>query len=118
MVDGREIRFPSEVGLARGDEGSGVAELQRYLSRFGYIKPDDAGAYAGLLGSVPLPEVAPGTFDEGTAEALRRYQRFHNLPPTGELDEATVAQMSIPRCGVPDVHDVAGVSSFVAQGNR
>ena len=118
MAYGREIRFPSEVGLARDDEGPGVEDLQRYLSRFGYIKPEDPGEYAGVLGATPLPDVTLGTFDESTAMALRRYQRFHNLPPTGELDEATVAQMSIPRCGFPDVDDAAGVSSFVAQGNR
>ena len=118
VANGRKIRFPSEVGLAQGAEGSGVEELQRYLSRFGYIKPDDPGEYASILGAAPLPEVTLGTFDDDTVRALRRYQRFHNLPRTGELDEATAAQMSMPRCGFPDVQDAAGVSSFVAQGNR
>jgi hypothetical protein len=38
MTNGRMIRFPEEVGLARGAEGTAVEELQRYLNRFGYLK--------------------------------------------------------------------------------
>ncbi|MFD6442831.1 peptidoglycan-binding protein [Peribacillus sp. NPDC060186] len=29
--------------------------------------------------------------------ALRKYQEFHNLPQSGELDESTVKQMKLPR---------------------
>lgn len=118
MTNGREIIFPSEVGITQGAEGSGVEELQRYLSRFGYLKSDEPGEYAAVLRAAVLPESEFGTFDEATLEAVRSYQRFHNLPLTGVLDEATVAQMSIPRCGFPDVRDAAGVSSFAVQGNR
>jgi Matrixin/Putative peptidoglycan binding domain len=118
MADGQEIIFPSEVGLAQGAKGLGVEELQRYLSQFGYIKRDDAGEYRRILSAAPISDVTVGTFDEATVSALRIYQRFHNLPPTGELDEATVSQMSNPRCGFPDLHDIAGASSFEVQGNR
>jgi hypothetical protein len=63
-----------------------------------------------------------GTFDEATVLALRRYQEFHGLPATGRLDEATVAQMSKPRCGVPDIPHVPVIRSpmaanFVALGS-
>jgi hypothetical protein len=118
MGNGREIRFPSDVGLRQGSEGSGVEELQRYLNRFGYLKVDDIGALTEVRDAAPVPETTLRTFDEATDEALRSYQRFHNLPSTGELDEATAAQMSIPRCGFPDIFDAAGVSSLGVQGNR
>jgi peptidoglycan hydrolase-like protein with peptidoglycan-binding domain len=118
MTNGRMIRFPEEVGLARGAEGTAVEELQRYLNRFGYLKVDDIGEFTNVRDAAPIPEAPLGTFDERTAQALRSYQRFFHLPQTGELDEATVAQMSIPRCGFPDNPDDAGVSGQAVQGNR
>jgi peptidoglycan hydrolase-like protein with peptidoglycan-binding domain len=118
MAIDRTIRFPSEVGLAEGTEGSAVEELQRYLNRFGYLKVDDIGAFTNIRDAAPTPEATLGTFDENTTRALRRYQRFFHLPQTGELDEATVAQMSIPRCSVLDPQDDAGVSGQAVQGNR
>lgn len=35
--------------------------------------------------------------------AIRGYQRMAALPQTGQLDEATLAEMRKPRCGLPDV---------------
>ena len=118
MGNGRATEAPSEVGLARGSEGAGVEELQQYLSRFGYLRLEDAGEFNAVRGASPVPEAATRQFDEVTVEALRSYQRFYGLPTTGKLDEATATQMSKPRCGFPDVSDAAGVSSFTAQGNR
>jgi len=118
MTNGRTIRFPQEVGLASGAEGSAVEELQRYLNRFGYLKVDDVGAFTNVRDGAPIPEATLGTFDEATTQALRSYQRFFHLRQTGELDEATVAQMSIPRCGDLDIHDDAGVSGPAVHGNR
>ncbi|MEZ5882594.1 MAG: peptidoglycan-binding domain-containing protein [Paracoccaceae bacterium] len=39
------------------------------------------------------PGKADGTFDEDTRRAIRRYQHSGNLPVTGYLDQATVAQL-------------------------
>lgn len=64
----------------------GVARLQAYLARFGYLKTD----------------VIHGTLDRATSDALRVYQSTAQLPPTGQLDEATVAMVERPRCGLPD----------------
>ena len=38
-----------------------------------------------------------------TKTAIKRFQKFFHLEETGELDEATKAEMSKPRCGLPDV---------------
>ncbi len=91
--------------------------LQEYLSRFGYLRMEEPGEYAPVRALRQEPEASPERFDEATEEALLAYQRFHGLPGTRELDDTTVTQMSIPRCGFPDVRG-DGVSPFVAQGNR
>lgn len=107
-IRARSVWSPAEVGLQAGARGPGVKDLQRYLRRFGYLPaPDDS---------------ITGTFDDATAEALCAYQSFYGLPPTGELDDSSVAQMAIPRCGFPDLWNVDdltfAVSRFVVQGNR
>jgi len=111
------ISFPSEVGLALGASGDGVGELHKYLARFGYLHTEDPGAFAPIRRAAREPEATPDQFDDATEQALTRYQRFHGLPETGELDAATTGQMSRPRCGFPDVGD-GQVGSFLAQGNR
>ncbi|EDO29931.1 predicted protein, partial [Nematostella vectensis] len=37
--------------------------------------------------------------------AIKNFQRFAGLEVTGELDDATIAQMKMPRCGDADVDD-------------
>ena len=117
MPQDPEFQFPSTVGLARNASGEAVEELQSYLARFGYLSTDDPGAYAPIRGDARELDAPAGSFEASTEQALRRYQRFHALPETGELDDATVAEMSRPRCGFPDV-GTGSVSSFLAQGNR
>jgi Matrixin/Putative peptidoglycan binding domain len=115
-TEGR-IEFPTEVGLSRGAKGKGVGEVQSYLAKFGYLQADDTGQYEAARQLDKEEKAEPDTFDDATEHALRAFQRFHELPETGELDDATVAQMSIPRCGFPDLSDDA-LGAFVAQGNR
>ncbi|XP_074088300.1 matrix metalloproteinase-21 isoform X2 [Macrotis lagotis] len=40
--------------------------------------------------------------DLGLVQAIAKFQSFSRLPVTGQLDEATLAAMNQPRCGVPD----------------
>jgi peptidoglycan hydrolase-like protein with peptidoglycan-binding domain len=122
--------FPTEPGAARGDRGEQVEKLQAYLRRFGYLRPTDeeAGGFAAMEAGSRAPVATVGVFDDSTAAGLRRFQAFVGLPVTGELDEATIAQMSRLRCGFPDLPlpggngngagDGAGLASFVAQGSR
>ncbi|XP_002164557.3 matrix metalloproteinase-27 isoform X1 [Hydra vulgaris] len=43
-------------------------------------------------------------------EAIKKMQKFANLPETGVLDKPTLNLMSTPRCGISD-HDHSGYSS-------
>jgi hypothetical protein len=112
-----------------GDAGEEVRRAQDYLHRFGYLRTQ-ASENAPML---EVPSLAPraqeGTFDDATLVAVRRFQQFAGLPQTGELDEATIAQMSMPRCGFPDVPlggmgamrsgDGGGLAApFVLQGSK
>src|SRR4051812_16287470 len=127
MSDGDAAKdyVPTAPGAALGAAGDQVERLQAYLRQFGYLRPapEEAGAFAPLMAASPAPRARPGVFDESTYAALRRFQAFTGLPVTGVLDEATLAQMSRPRCGFPDVPNggtpgAGGVAGFVAQGSR
>lgn len=114
--DGNERSFedyqPTSAGLKRGNSGRQVERLQRYLDEFGYFntaKITEFGVSDISLATDPPEE---GEFDEQTESALQRFQEFHGLPVTGELDEATVERMSDPRCGFPDT------AEYVLQGNK
>ncbi len=119
MPHSKPFRFPSAVGLSQGASGQTVIDLQEFLSHFGYLQtPPEGDSFAAVRALSQAPEAELGIFDDATVKALRNYQKFNGLPVTGQLDEATVAQMSMPRCGFPDVPDADGVSEFVAQGNK
>ena len=119
MPTNQSSKFPSAVGLSRGASGASVDELQQFLRRFGYLDAPPAGdPFAAVRAVAPAPTASPGNFDDATVVAVCDYQRLHGLPVTGKLDQATVAQMSMPRCGFPDVPRSRSLSEFVAQGNR
>ncbi|XP_061075641.1 matrix metalloproteinase-19-like [Conger conger] len=72
--------------MVRHDE---FTEATAYLQRYGYLQ-------------TPLdPQIERYQMEEIT-EALRSFQRVTDLPVTGEIDEATLAVMRQPRCGVQD----------------
>lgn len=73
--------------VAKGQASPQLEPVQAFLKRFGYL-PSAAGA-------------VPGALDDPTAEALSLYQRKNGLPVTGVFDEATRAEMSKHRCGMP-----------------
>uniref|UniRef100_UPI0037E81C29 matrix metalloproteinase-19 n=1 Tax=Semicossyphus pulcher TaxID=241346 RepID=UPI0037E81C29 len=63
-------------------------QAKAYLRQFGYLS--DAADSQG-----------PDNLEQ-VIEALRVFQRVNDLPPTGELDEATLSVMRQPRCGLED----------------
>lgn len=101
MANGDVKAFPEIGRLAatkRGAKQEGLKHVQEFLNRFGYVRS--------------MSVVAANTLDDPTALALANYQRFNQLPVTGEFDEATREQMTIPRCGHADLRQ--GVA-FVTQ---
>src|SRR5687767_6175997 len=74
--------------LDRGQADTSFPAVQAFLQHFGYLKRETFDA---------------GTLDDRTSEALAVYQERHALPVTGVFDEATRAQMSKHRCGMPDL---------------
>lgn len=99
-----------------GAKGRNTENLQTFLATFGYLPspkmpaakkksaPKLSRAFKGLLDPFVAVDKAPtfGTFDEATQMALKSFQAFHGLPPTGVLDIGTEAELSRPRCGFPD----------------
>ncbi|KAJ1389890.1 PGBD-like superfamily [Sesbania bispinosa] len=66
----------------------GLSRIKDYLSQFGYLQ--DTGPYNDVL-------------DMHTISAISAYQKFFKLQVTGDLNTETIQQMSLPRCGVPDL---------------
>ena len=114
--------------LTKSATGADVTHVQEYLERFGYV--GDVTEKLGTFGtaSFPLAEgddlaslderpagVEKGTFDDATAEALRRFQEFAGLPVTGVVDAATAEKLDQPRCGNPDT---PGLAEFSTSGRK
>jgi hypothetical protein len=101
-----ERRFTIAVKrVRRGQDNPEVTKVQRYLTRFGYLRTT----------------AKPGRLDAATSDALRSFQRALRIRETGELDAPTAEALERPRCGVPDTPTVdatrRGVSAeFVLRG--
>jgi hypothetical protein len=95
MPSKSNFKFLEAAGTARGNESEAVGAVQDFLRRFGYMRRETVG------------EVALGRYDDHTETAVRLYQAFNGLPVTGAVDEATLTEMSKPRCGFPDLPDLA-----------
>ena len=93
--------------------GQGRRALQNYLREFGYIGNEKLEAFGLPARAEARAAPRKGDFDSETERALREFQAFNGLPVTGELDAATLALMSRPRCGFPDVS-----ADFTAQGSK
>ena len=56
MSQTKSTRYPSAIGLARGDKGESVNELQDYLKRFGYLANQrDDDPYAAVRAALGEP---------------------------------------------------------------
>ena len=71
-----------------------------YLTQFGYIPTSEDGT-KNLVDETALNE------------AVKDFQTFAGLDPTGELDTETIELMKTPRCGKEDK-----VANFELQGSK
>jgi murein L,D-transpeptidase YcbB/YkuD len=70
---------PRGPALAVGASGPRVLALRHRLAAEGRLPADQTPA-----------------FDAALADALKRFQEDHGLPPTGKLDETTLADLNVP----------------------
>ena len=91
----RKPAVPEHAGLREGDEGKTVSQLQDYLKTSGYLGSETLEAFGVPRGRAVAEGEVEGVFDATTAEALRGFQEFNNLPVTGELDEDTVEVLGV-----------------------
>ncbi len=72
-----EVRVPFTERLAIGSQGFEVSSLQYYLNAVAYFNP--------ALSLIPIN----GVYDLATENAVRSFQEFYGLDPTGEAGVAT-----------------------------
>ncbi|XP_060672807.1 metalloendoproteinase 1-MMP [Ziziphus jujuba] len=77
----------------KGQSAKDIPNLKRYLKKFGYLNNYDEAT---------LNNDQDDYFDDTLESAVKLYQKNYNLSVTGKLVSATIKQMSLPRCGVPD----------------
>ncbi|XP_047331013.1 metalloendoproteinase 2-MMP-like [Impatiens glandulifera] len=77
------------LGAKKGDKIKGLDQVRQYLIKYGYMN------------SV-WSDHQKEDFDYTLAQAIKKYQVFNHLNSSGILDANTLAQMEMPRCGVPD----------------
>ncbi|XP_058753828.1 metalloendoproteinase 1-like [Vicia villosa] len=84
-------------GAQKGQTLKGIGELKNYLKKFGFLNVQHD--------AITNPPTIPNNhFDENLEFALKDFQTYHNLHVTGLVDTTTIKIMSLPRCGVPDLH--------------
>ncbi|XP_069471024.1 matrix metalloproteinase-28 [Ambystoma mexicanum] len=80
------FQVPPVLGLRVAAEGDRLRRAAMFLEKYGYLVDEHKDAsYVQLT------------------EALREFQWVSNIPVSGFLDEATLHQMNVPRCGVKDL---------------
>ena len=93
---GKPISHAKKIAALRnlkpGDAHADLVEVQNYLRRYGYFKPEEP--------------CEAGKLCPATTRVLTSFQKFFNVDPSGSFDEATRHWMSAPRCGVADFSEL------------
>jgi hypothetical protein len=107
-----ELGEAHDTDLGIGSSGDDVRALHQYLQSYGYFPNDDLrGRYSWWRPIIASGPADPRVYDERTEEAVTALQVNSGLEPTGYVDAATRAVLTMPRCGVPD-----GPRAFAADG--
>ncbi|MFN7686640.1 MAG: matrixin family metalloprotease [Sphingobacteriales bacterium] len=97
-------------------------DIKKVLQEMGYLYQNPSNDAFASIKERNLPTSTSEAFDEASKEALKQFQSFYGLTPTGEPDEKTLQLISSPRCGNPDrpkLRNRNGMSAtFVVQGNK
>jgi len=91
--------FRNFTGCRQGENYNGLSNLKNYFQHFGYIPRSPQSNFSD-------------DFDHDLQEAIKTYQKNFNLNVTGELDDMTLRQVMLPRCGVADI--INGTTSMNA----
>ncbi|XP_023771903.1 metalloendoproteinase 1 [Lactuca sativa] len=93
---------PNELS-GKGDTVKSIRDVKLYLAHFGYLNYQK---------NLNLTDIEDDDLDEELEVAIKSYQVNYHLNATGTLDEPTVSQMMMPRCGCPDkvIHKNTGNS--------
>ncbi|MCD7446918.1 hypothetical protein HAX54_018889 [Datura stramonium] len=84
--------FVKLLDAGKGSQVTGMSELKKYFQRFGYL-------------SIPDQNFTD-FFDEDLESAILSYQKNLGLAVTGKLDDETMNEIMLPRCGMSDsAHD-------------
>ncbi|CAM8878469.1 unnamed protein product [Rhodiola kirilowii] len=86
--------FKQFSGVKPGQRFDGLSNLKKYFNNFGYFNSTST-----TNNSFNFTD----DFDDMLEAALKTYQRNFNLNVTGELDDATLTKIVMPRCGNADV---------------
>ncbi|CAL0331495.1 unnamed protein product [Lupinus luteus] len=100
LINPKEQRVPPRPPSSDDSEPlkiPGLARTKQYLNDFGYL---NNATYS-------LSDI----LDSETISAIKTYQKFFNLDITGQIDNQTLNQMSLPRCYVPDLNVVYDLNS-------
>ncbi|CAG9537330.1 unnamed protein product [Cercopithifilaria johnstoni] len=73
--------------------------ITQYLSNYGYLKE----TIVSFLANAPSTEAIVRLNSVTISNALKRFQKFAGLKPTGKLDAVTGKKIQQKRCGRPDV---------------
>ncbi|XP_009629020.1 metalloendoproteinase 4-MMP-like [Nicotiana tomentosiformis] len=81
--------FVKFLDAGKGSELPGMSELKKYFQRFGYLTNIPDHNFTDF-------------FDEDLESAVLNYQKNLGLTVTGKLDDETMNEIMLPRCGMSD----------------
>ncbi|RVX08869.1 Metalloendoproteinase 5-MMP [Vitis vinifera] len=82
--------FKDLQGSKKGDKVEGIHKVRNYLQRFGYLSSTHSKTESQVDGD--------DHFDDALESAIKAFQTYYHLKPTGILDAPTATLMSRPRC--------------------